>query len=84
MRSARVPSPAMLWPLKSTNVMLSTLSGRHVASRIIAKGTLRRLSLDVRLRTQLHNTHAAFCSQVRRLLRSKNCSASRNSQALLS
>lgn len=28
--------------------------------------TLRRLSLDVRLHTQLHNTRAAFCSQVRR------------------
>lgn len=82
--SARVPvaRDAVIPQVRECDAL--TLSGRHLASRIIAKRTLRRLSLDVRLRTQLHNTRAAFCSQVRRLLRSKNCFALRNSQALLS
>ena len=54
---------------------------RALSLAYYAKATLRRLSLDVRLRTQLHNTRAAFCSQIRRLPRSKNCLALRNSQA---
>ncbi|KAJ8105340.1 hypothetical protein OPT61_g10239 [Boeremia exigua] len=56
-RSARVPSPAMLWSLKSTNDGFDSIR-THWASRINAKGTLR-LSLG-RLRTQLHTTRCVL------------------------